>query len=65
MPSESWRRDFPELVHEPQDLDLVRRHLAWTPAERLRNLKQVNAFVDRARKARFHAAPVTPAVPDR
>jgi hypothetical protein len=65
VPSESWRRDFPELLHEPQDLDLVRRHLAWTPAERMRNLKQVNAFVDSAHKARFHAVPVTPVATNR
>ena len=44
---------FPDLPHEPQDLDLVRQHLAWTPADRLQNLKRVHAFLVRARAARF------------
>ena len=41
------------LLRRPQDLDLVRRHLKWTPAQRLRNLEQVHAFVKRARAAPF------------
>jgi hypothetical protein len=53
MPEKNWRTLFPELPHEPQDLDLIRRHLKWTPAQRLRNLEQVHAFVKRARAAPF------------
>jgi hypothetical protein len=49
MREEAWRRDFPDLPHEPQDLDLVRRHLSWTPAQCLANLRRVVAFVRRAR----------------
>jgi hypothetical protein len=55
MPNEAWRATFPDLPHEPQDLDLVRRHLAWTPAERLRNLRLVHAFVTRGRAAKLGA----------
>jgi hypothetical protein len=54
---EAWRREFPDLQHEPQDLDLVRRHLGWTPAERLANLLSVLAFVERARKATWLPRP--------
>ncbi len=52
---QSWRRDFPDLPHEPQNLDLVRRHLSWTPAERLENLRRVHAFLVRARAGRWLA----------
>jgi hypothetical protein len=65
MPHDSWRLQFPELPHEPQDLDLVRRHLAWTPSERLQNLKRANAFVERARKAPFRAAAGKRMAPER
>jgi hypothetical protein len=50
---EDWRQQFPDLPHEPQDLDLIRRHLSWSPAERLDNLKRVIAFVQRARQAEW------------
>lgn len=53
MSALSWRETFPDLPHEPQDLDLVRRHLAWTPAERLENLRRVYAFLALARQARW------------
>jgi len=48
---EPWRREFPDLPHAPQDLDLVRRCLGWTPAERLANLRRVVEFVARARSS--------------
>jgi hypothetical protein len=53
MSAEPWRTAFPDLPHAPQDLDLVRRHLAWTPAERIENLRTVYAFVARARRGRW------------
>ena len=48
-----WTKQFPDLPHAPQDLDLVRRHLAWTPQQRLENLEQVIAFIARARNSRW------------
>lgn len=64
MSESDWREEFPDLPHEPQDLDLIRRHLSWTPAERLANLRRVIAFVQRARASRWlpksDAPPETP-----
>jgi hypothetical protein len=54
MAAEPWRSDFPDSPHEPQNLDLVRRHLCWTPAERLENLRRVYRFVARAKQGRWH-----------
>ena len=65
MPPERWRVTFPDLPHEPQDLDLIRQHLAWTPAERLQNLKRVHAFIVRARAARFGPPRGDSGTPDR
>ena len=59
--AEPWRDDFPDLIHEPQDLDLIRRSLSWTPAERLAYLVRVLRFVARAREGRW----IGPALPHR
>jgi hypothetical protein len=53
MSAEPWRRDFPGLEHEPQDLDLIRRALSWTPAERVAYLVSMMRFVERARRGRW------------
>ncbi|MBC8068555.1 MAG: hypothetical protein IAG13_09505 [Deltaproteobacteria bacterium] len=55
--AEDWRGEFPGLPHQPQDLDLVRRCLDWTPAERLVNLVRVIRFVERARTGRWSPVP--------
>ncbi|HEX7671674.1 MAG TPA: hypothetical protein VF395_18905 [Polyangiaceae bacterium] len=54
MSVETWRTEFPDLRHEPQDLDLIRVRLSWTPRERLENLKRVHAFIARARAGKWH-----------
>ncbi len=64
MVTPSWQMDFPSLPHEPQNLDLIRRHLSWTPAERLANLRRVHAFLARARKGRWDA-PLDEGTPNR
>jgi hypothetical protein len=46
---EDWRREFPDLPHEPQDLDLIRQCLARTPAERLACLVQAARWLESAR----------------
>jgi hypothetical protein len=55
MATPSWHGDFPGLPHAPQNLDLIRRHLSWTPAERLANLRRVQAFLARAKKGCWKA----------
>jgi hypothetical protein len=56
MPVNAWCTEFPDLPHEPQDLDLIRVRLSWTPRERLENLKRVHAFISRARAGKWHPA---------
>ena len=53
MTSEDWREEFPDLPHEPQNLDLVRRQLMRTPAERLAELLVMVRFIERAREGRW------------
>jgi len=50
---EPWRAEFPDLPHPPQDLDLVRRCLSWTPTQRLANLVRVTRWAARARRGRW------------
>lgn len=51
--SEDWRREFPDLPHEPQDLDLIRQCLARTPAERLAGVVHVARWLERARTSKW------------
>jgi hypothetical protein len=51
--SEDWRREFPDLPHEPQELDLIRQNLLLTPAQRLANMVSFVRFVERARRGRW------------
>jgi hypothetical protein len=47
-----WHASFPDLPHEPQDLDLIRARLALTPTERVELLLQMYDFYVLARQAR-------------
>jgi hypothetical protein len=46
---------------EAQDLDLIVERLSWTPAERLRHLKEMLAFEERARAAQSLGPLIRPA----
>ena len=50
---EPWSDEFPDLPHPPQDLDLVRQCLSWTPAQRFANVVRVARWVERARLGRW------------
>jgi hypothetical protein len=59
MDSDPPRSAQAAVADDDHDLALVRRHLAWSPAERLEHLKQAVAFVERVRKGRWLPAEQT------
>ena len=61
----SWIEQFPNLPHEPQDLDLLRKQLAMTPAERFDFLRRSARFFEMLRRAKRLGPLIDPLVTTR